>query len=354
MSRVVPFALAVLGTCCIALSPGTSRADTAPAAPAAGALYVLSIGTEDADDQADALTQALRSRVRQSPQWSLLETAQSFDTLAIALKCPPRPDPPCLQRIGDQLHADRYLWGALSRKRGMGQVTADVHLWSRGKPDELVVETYSDNLKDASDEALQTISTRILGKLLGMPAPAPVAPRPPAAEPPPPIETPHQMPKLEDHSSDTVVADRHSGLRGRTIVGLSAVAAGVGLFVAAGVEGLAWLNDRNASVDDRNMVPKSVTDVCATQGSFAAQDACSKTKDALTASTLGWVFAGAGALLVGAGVFLAATDRDATPTSPDLALDGHTRRAPRADAYRVSIVPSLGLRAGALDLRVTF
>ena len=79
---------------------------------------MLSLWTDDADDQADALTQALRSRVRQAQGWSLLETPQSFETLAIALKCPPKPDAPCLQRIGDQLHADHYVWGTMARKKG--------------------------------------------------------------------------------------------------------------------------------------------------------------------------------------------------------------------------------------------
>ncbi len=110
-------------------------------------VYVLSILTDDADDQADALTQALRSRVRQAPGWSLLETPQSFETLSIALRCPPTPDAACLQRIGDQLHADHYVWGTLAKKKG-GEVVADVHFWTRGKPQTDASETYSDNLKE--------------------------------------------------------------------------------------------------------------------------------------------------------------------------------------------------------------
>ena len=56
------------------------RASNSKATP----IYVLSVWTNDADDQADALTAALRSRVRQLPGWSLAETTQSFETLAIA------------------------------------------------------------------------------------------------------------------------------------------------------------------------------------------------------------------------------------------------------------------------------
>src|SRR5258708_24833570 len=130
-------------------------------------VYVLSIWTDDADDQADALTQSLRTRVRQAQGWSLLETTQSFETLAIALKCPAKPDPPCLQRIGDQLHADHYMWGTMAKKKGPGEVTADLHLWTRGKGDADASETYSDNLKDASDESLKQVSARLFGRMTG-------------------------------------------------------------------------------------------------------------------------------------------------------------------------------------------
>src|SRR6516164_1118081 len=102
-------ALTVLATSVLGLAASPSRAE--PPNGRATPVYILTLWTDDSDDQADALTQALRSRVRQASGWSLLETNQSFETLSIALKCPSKPDPPCLQRIGDQLHADHYVWG---------------------------------------------------------------------------------------------------------------------------------------------------------------------------------------------------------------------------------------------------
>ena len=41
------------------------------------------------------------------------------ETLSIALKCPPKPDPACLKRIGDQLKADHYVWGTMA---GFGRI----------------------------------------------------------------------------------------------------------------------------------------------------------------------------------------------------------------------------------------
>src|SRR5579859_3376081 len=74
-------------------------------------VHVLEIDSDDADDQAEALTGAIRSRVRVAPGWQLVETTQSLSMLTAALRCPQHPDAPCLQKIADQLKADRFIWG---------------------------------------------------------------------------------------------------------------------------------------------------------------------------------------------------------------------------------------------------
>src|SRR5215475_7074308 len=116
----------------VVLGGRDARAD-APG-PRAYPVYVLAIDTDDAEDQADALTGALRSRVRSAPGWSLQETTHALGMLTTALRCPARPDAACLQKIGDQLRTDRFLWGFLTKAAG-NQVTAELHLWARGKPD---------------------------------------------------------------------------------------------------------------------------------------------------------------------------------------------------------------------------
>src|SRR5277367_2401780 len=99
-------AMAVLAGVWLVLAPTRSLAQSdSTQEPTRSAVYILALSTDDADDEADALTRALRGRVRQSDRWTLSETSQSFDTLAIALRCPPRPDAACLGRIGDQLRA---------------------------------------------------------------------------------------------------------------------------------------------------------------------------------------------------------------------------------------------------------
>ncbi len=162
--RAVPLVILSLGLF-VFLWGGTARAQ----ASRPQSLHVLEIDSDDADEQAEALTGALRSRARSATGWVLLDTTQSLSMLTAALRCPPRPDAACLQRIGDQLKTDKFIWGVIS-KAGGHQVTADVHLWARGKQDQSVKETYSDNLKDQNDDTLRKIAGRFFDRLTGGPA----------------------------------------------------------------------------------------------------------------------------------------------------------------------------------------
>lgn len=130
-------------------------------------VHVVAIDSDDADEQAEALTAALRSRVRETAGWTLLETTQSLSMLTAAYHCPPHPDQACLDRIGDTLKAEQFVWGILTKLPGH-QVSAEVHLWKRGKPDQVAREGYSDNLKDPNDDSLKKVATRISAKLLGL------------------------------------------------------------------------------------------------------------------------------------------------------------------------------------------
>jgi len=385
--RLVPAALAaaVLGS---VSRPALAEAPNARATP----VYVLSIWTDDADDQADALTQALRSRVRQTTAWSLLETTQSFETLAIALKCPPKPDPSCLQRIGDQLRADHYVWGSMSKKRSGGEVTAELHLWSRGRQPAEASESFSENLKDASDESIRAIAARLFAKLGGTAAGTLVVRAgrgsgavlvdgvekgsleggsarlevPPGAHVVsvriPGLEAPDQSTEVASGADQEVSfalapasrrgpaqeGERSAPFPVTKVLGWSAIVAGTGFLVAGGIEGLNWLSDSNTSSTDRSQVPRTVTDVCNDPAS-AAQDACNKSNDAKSVSTRGWIFAGAGAVLVGTGIVLVATDHGSSETT-----GAAPSRSPASTATAVRLLPSFGPRAGSLQVRFDF
>jgi hypothetical protein len=392
MIRATRFALAIVAaSVLVALAtPALAEPPNAKATP----VYILSIWTDDADDQADALTQALRSRVRQAQGWSLLETTQSFETLAIALKCPAKPDAPCLQRIGDQLHADHYVWGTMAKKKG-GEVSADLHLWSRGKGDSEAAEAYSDNLKDASDESLKGVAARLFGKMTGTGAAGTLVVHAGGASGTvlvdgvekaaldnglarvdvpagahsilvrvPGYDTATQSASVTAGSEQDLTfaltptpqarvdTSPKSAFPVRKVLGYSAIIAGAGLLVAGGVETINWLHDSNTSNDDRNHIPApgqpgGVSDVCANEVNSYAVDACKRSKDAVTVSTLGWVFGGVGAVLVGTGIWLVTTDHPSTEGS----RDGAARANPKPS---FDVLPLVGTRGGSVDLRMKF
>jgi hypothetical protein len=389
MTRATRAAFALLAFSALATAAGSARAE--PPNGKATPVYVLSIWTDDADDQADGLTQALRSRVRQAQGWSLLETAQSFETLSIALKCPSKPDAPCLQRIGDQLRADHYVWGTMAKRKTPGEVSAEMHMWSRSKPVTDAGENYSENLKDASDESLRQIASRLFGKLtgsapagtlvvhagtangwvtvdgvdkaaldggvgrvdiaggghtigvrvLGFESPTQQANVPAGGE----QDLTFALSPVVAPGAETTTP---SSFPMRKVVTYSTLAVGVGLLAAGGVEGLVWLNDSNTSKTDRNNVPPTVTNVCTTEVNSSAVDACHRSKDAVTASTLGWVLGGAGVALLGTGFVLLVTDSGSRSNTHH---DSTGAASPRP---RFDVTPLIGSRAGGLDLHVTF
>src|SRR4051812_45323916 len=81
--------LATLVTVLLAFTRGVAHADSSAAHTVP--VLVLSLDSDDAEEHADALTGALRSRIRASQGWSLVETTQSLGMLTAALRCPAKP-----------------------------------------------------------------------------------------------------------------------------------------------------------------------------------------------------------------------------------------------------------------------
>jgi hypothetical protein len=390
----------ILGVC------GIARAE--PPSSRATPVYVLSVWTNDADDQAEALTQQLRSRVRQVAGWSLLETTQSFETLAIALRCPPTPNQSCLDRIGEHLHADHYVWGTMAKEKA-GEVSADIRLWSRGKPSVEASETYSDNLKDASDDTLRAIAGKLIAKVLGS-APTgvlvvhagtgkgavlvdgaskgqlddgnarlnvPVGQHTISvrlsgfeadSKPVTIVEgteeevtvslsaVSHEPSEAPAQEAEPAPEHKGSAFPLRKVLTYSAFVAGGILILGAVAEGIVWENDKSGSNNDRSNIPASVTDVCNPPPGqpqsvlSAAQDACSKNSSATGASTGAWVFGAVGVGLIATGVVLLVTD----PGHPAATEPAQASARPRATRPSVDVVPTFGPHVSGLGVRVTF
>jgi len=137
-------------------------------APGGGqTIAVLGIDSDDVQDQADALADALKDRAREAPGWVLQEKSPSLGSLTVSLKCSAKPDATCQQKIADSIKSDKYMWGVMTKAGGGGQVNVELHLFRRGKPDFVIRETYSDTLKNKSEPKLQGLARRLFEELTG-------------------------------------------------------------------------------------------------------------------------------------------------------------------------------------------
>jgi hypothetical protein len=365
---------------------GAALAMASPAWAQKGTVHVVSIESDDAEDQADAFTGALKSRMRQAPGWTPSEASSSLGPLLMALKCPPKPDAACLTRIGDHLKTDKYFWGTMQRA-GKGAVSVELHLWSRGKPDQSLKETYSDNLKDQNDDALRKIAGRLFERLAGVGAPAgpgAIAVHITAnTEDGSVIVDGKEAVKLENgagtvevqrghHEIEVRTADNRVGKRSldvtaetnlqievvaegppppptpskpfplRKVIGFSVAGLGLVSGVIGIVEGVQFLNLQSKNdADHKEPNYTGVKDFCSADGmSRAGMRPCQTIHDAELARALEITFFGVGAALIATGFVIVITD-----PGPK------TEQAPQA-TWR--IVPSVGPRGGALGLVGTF
>lgn len=166
MMRVPQIALATA----LALSTWMTVAPARAAEPGPDTLpiHVIAVQTNDADDQAEALTKALRNAVRAMPGWSLGEGDYSLEVLALSLKCAEPPDASCQSRIADQIRTDRYVWGVLNKGKN-NNVSGELNFWVRGKGTNQVKVDYSANLTEPADESLMKVANDSINKLTGGP-----------------------------------------------------------------------------------------------------------------------------------------------------------------------------------------
>ncbi len=371
MKRVLAIATALCAF--FFLLRSAHAADPKPPPPS----YVIPLASDDAEENAEGFSGALRARVRAAPGWTLGETSDTLELYTTALRCPSRPDTACLERIGAQLKTDRFFWGTLRRTLN-GQVFADVHLWRKSKGDSATTETYSDNLKDQNDEVLRRIAGHAFAKLAGeiVPALLTVNVRPPEVEGAVLVDGKDEAPidqgqaTVELTPGTHVIAVRANGFktsqnqvsidagkeltldvkleRGsdapaasskplplRKIVGIGGMVAGGAFLIAGVIESANFLSLQSQNSDDAKSA--STTNFC--DGGHPTQ--CSTLGSAKTARVLSVVFYGAAAILGGGGAYLFFTDHSGNDSPP-----------PAKNAWRV--VPNVGPRSGSVDFALTF
>jgi hypothetical protein len=132
-------------------------------------ITVVAVKSDDALDQAEALTQALRKAVRDAKGWSLGEGNQSLEFLALQMKCEEPIDAACEARIADVIKADRFIWCVVNLSSDGGAVEGELNLFVRGKGTSKATINYSANLADANDDALIDVANTAISEVTGGP-----------------------------------------------------------------------------------------------------------------------------------------------------------------------------------------
>lgn len=348
-----------------ALLAGAGPALAAEPGPDTLPINVIAIQTNDADDQAEALTKALRGAVRAIPGWSLAEGDYSLEVLTLSLKCAEPPDANCQSRIADQIKSERYVWGTIKKKAGV--VRGEVHLWVRGKGTSNQPLEYSANLTEANDDSLKKIAADAITNLTGGPPKGSVHVRAgdvagqvfldgqpvgalKAGEgtfmvPSGPHRVTVKALGFADSENQIVVKPRAapteltltlvaaagpSTTNWKRIGGYGALGAGVAFGIVGVVSAVQVKSAQDAIDPARTGIPSTV-DVCSSNGTIGA--ACSKGK---TFQTTQVVFFPLAAVAGGLGIYLVATS---------------SKSAPRMGLL---VNPQVGPGGGRLDLTYTF
>lgn len=140
----------------------------APPGPGALPVHVTAVKSDDALDQAEALTTALRKAVLNSDGWSLGDSEQSLEFLALKMKCSEPIDAACEGRIAEVLKADRFIWAVIAFDGAdNSKVKGTVNFFVRGKGTQQHQLSYSANLTDPNADALISVAESALAAVTG-------------------------------------------------------------------------------------------------------------------------------------------------------------------------------------------
>lgn len=260
-----------------------------------------------------------------------------------------------------------------------GQVTAEIHLYQKGKADTLLKESYADNLKDSNDDTLRKIATRIVERLAGTAVGVVVVRSPDPSgevvidgdkkvpldkgtarvelaagghsiELAPTGGTPIKRNVLVTAGRETVVEftalavteppSEASRAKTRKIIGGVTMGAGAILGGIAVYELVSWIGLQNDGKDAAAKVPKS-DKPCRETGN----EACVRIdRDARTASALAWTLGAGGVVALGVGAYLFFSE----PSSSE------SKTATTTTKPKTRVIPTVGAGSGGVMVLGTF
>jgi hypothetical protein len=139
--------------------------------PDALPITVLGVKSDDALDQAEALTSALKTAVLHAKGWSLGDNSgKSVEEVALQLKPPCKEPQSCEAAIADFIKADRFVWTVLKFTDAKNtQVVGQVNMFVRGKGTRSAEVKYAAAMTDATDDHLVAVAEEALNKVTGGP-----------------------------------------------------------------------------------------------------------------------------------------------------------------------------------------
>jgi PEGA domain len=129
-------------------------------------VQILAISSEDAFEQAQAFTIALKRAVTRTEGWTLSKGDFSLEVMTAAMGCSLPPDAGCQKKIADKIGTKRYIWGTLT-KSGKKEVVAILRLWESGEQKRDTEVHYASNLTDPSDDTLLAVAADAFARLTG-------------------------------------------------------------------------------------------------------------------------------------------------------------------------------------------
>ena len=128
-------------------------------------IQILTVFSNDALQNAVALTEALKRAAAHVDGWKPAAGDVSLEVLMAGLGCT-EPNSSCLRKIAKEIDVDRYIWGTLEPVDD--EVVAHLYYWEDGQNVRDTRLTYSESLTDGADDTLFDLAESAFYTLVGI------------------------------------------------------------------------------------------------------------------------------------------------------------------------------------------
>jgi hypothetical protein len=156
--------MALWAICALMIAPA---AWSAPEGKNALAVHVVAVKSDEALDQAEALTTALKKAVIHSDGWSLGKSEEALEFRMLQLGCT-SVDADCQTKIADFLKADRFLWAEIEFDgKDKAKVSGTLNFFVRGKGTNKIEIAYPASYTDPNSDWLLEEAEKMVAKVTG-------------------------------------------------------------------------------------------------------------------------------------------------------------------------------------------